>query len=162
MVQGPHLGSPPLHPHCYTISREQLKFELEELIQLYLVIITMGYYLKNMFHSIWWIVYNFTRFYIKYNLIWHSIWFNNGALLSNKIGNYTASPPHRASWHSASNYFLKFSLNLHTYILCAICMPYWCPYACLLYLCTPCILYHSYRYLVCTLYGCTPCIGMCM
>jgi hypothetical protein len=30
----------------YTVSREQLKFKLEELIQLYLVLNTMGYHLK--------------------------------------------------------------------------------------------------------------------
>ncbi len=45
---------PPLHllaqfgpePGHYTVSREQLKFKLEELIQLYLVLNTMGYHLK--------------------------------------------------------------------------------------------------------------------
>jgi hypothetical protein len=30
----------------YTVSRDQLKFKLEELIQLYLVLNTMGYHLK--------------------------------------------------------------------------------------------------------------------
>jgi hypothetical protein len=33
-------------PLSYTSSREQLKFKLEELIQLYLVLNTMGYHLK--------------------------------------------------------------------------------------------------------------------
>ncbi len=45
----PRLGSSslprhPLQPPPHTVSREQLKFKLKELVQLYLVIIPMGYH----------------------------------------------------------------------------------------------------------------------
>ncbi len=85
-----------------------------------------------------WIVYNFTRFDIAYNLIFHSIWFNNGSQLCNKMGNDTSlTGPHDIRLPSILNFYLNFMhLNFIQYTLCmyAICTPYSClPYACTLY-----------------------------
>jgi hypothetical protein len=108
----------------------------------------------------------FTKFDIAYNLIPHSIWFNNGGLFCNKMAMILPPPP-QGLLIQGFQYFFSFLTILHTGFLYAVCMyaMYILTHVCLMHVhCTyvhhtyvrNAFLYQRHQYVVSSSYACTP------
>ncbi len=74
------------------------------------------------------LVYNCTKYYIAYNLISKSMWFNPGFLFATRRQRHFPPPTQRV-WQGASNYFLKKLLAsrlTNVYQRYFFCKPYAC------------------------------------